>query len=230
MGILSHHVPTIVQLKPGVVEIITEGQSGEKYFGMSLSLFPYPPYRVSLPPISFPRPFPYLSLICLSCVLYFSSILSPSILFSRLPVWFSFVCDLHSIFLSPYLAVAASNIYSERRLCNRPTRQSPLHQRGRSILPRRLLPRSSTIEFSRSTESCKWQWQWGGSRWGKNWTWSLWSFAGKSLKKWLHAPRRMTKRHRTVIARGFAFLGFSPMWLVHATWFLEIQLMSRPLE
>jgi F0F1-type ATP synthase epsilon subunit len=34
MGILSHHVPTIVQLKPGIVEIITEAQqSGEKYFG-----------------------------------------------------------------------------------------------------------------------------------------------------------------------------------------------------
>ena len=43
MGILSHHVPTIVQLKPGVVEIITEGQqSGEKYFG------PLPYARVTM--------------------------------------------------------------------------------------------------------------------------------------------------------------------------------------
>jgi F-type H+-transporting ATPase subunit delta len=34
MGILSHHVPTIVQLKPGVVEVITElSQPGEKFFG-----------------------------------------------------------------------------------------------------------------------------------------------------------------------------------------------------
>ena len=31
MGILSNHVPAIVQLKPGVVEVISDG-SNEKYF------------------------------------------------------------------------------------------------------------------------------------------------------------------------------------------------------
>jgi len=32
MGILSHHVPSIVQLRPGVIEVQTEGQETEKYF------------------------------------------------------------------------------------------------------------------------------------------------------------------------------------------------------
>jgi F-type H+-transporting ATPase subunit delta len=34
MGILSQHVPSITQLRPGVVEIISEGNTGDKWFGM----------------------------------------------------------------------------------------------------------------------------------------------------------------------------------------------------
>jgi F0F1-type ATP synthase epsilon subunit len=34
MGILSHHVPSITQLKPGVVEVIVDGTSGDKWFGI----------------------------------------------------------------------------------------------------------------------------------------------------------------------------------------------------
>lgn len=34
MGVLSNHVPSVVQLKPGVVEVIIEGQPGEKWFGL----------------------------------------------------------------------------------------------------------------------------------------------------------------------------------------------------
>jgi F0F1-type ATP synthase epsilon subunit len=37
MGILSQHVPSITQLRPGVVEIISEGNTGDKWFGI------YPP-------------------------------------------------------------------------------------------------------------------------------------------------------------------------------------------
>jgi len=33
MGILSNHVPSIVQLKPGIVEVISEGNQPDKYFG-----------------------------------------------------------------------------------------------------------------------------------------------------------------------------------------------------
>ena len=33
MGVLSNHVPSIAQLKPGIVEIIVDGTSGEKWFG-----------------------------------------------------------------------------------------------------------------------------------------------------------------------------------------------------
>jgi F-type H+-transporting ATPase subunit delta len=36
MGILSHHVPSIVQLRPGVIEVISEGNAAEKYFGHTL--------------------------------------------------------------------------------------------------------------------------------------------------------------------------------------------------
>jgi F-type H+-transporting ATPase subunit delta len=35
MGILSHHVPSIVQLRPGVIEVISEGNAAEKYFGQT---------------------------------------------------------------------------------------------------------------------------------------------------------------------------------------------------
>jgi hypothetical protein len=34
MGILSDHVPSITQLKPGVVEVIVDGTSGDKWFGI----------------------------------------------------------------------------------------------------------------------------------------------------------------------------------------------------
>jgi len=34
MGILSDHVPSITQLRPGVVEVIVDGTSGDKWFGM----------------------------------------------------------------------------------------------------------------------------------------------------------------------------------------------------
>jgi F0F1-type ATP synthase epsilon subunit len=34
MGILSQHVPSITQLRPGIVEIISEGTTGDKWFGM----------------------------------------------------------------------------------------------------------------------------------------------------------------------------------------------------
>ena len=34
MGVLSNHVPSVVQLKPGVVEVIIEGQPAEKWFGL----------------------------------------------------------------------------------------------------------------------------------------------------------------------------------------------------
>jgi len=37
MGILSDHVPSITQLKPGIVEVIVDGQAGDKWFGM----YPY---------------------------------------------------------------------------------------------------------------------------------------------------------------------------------------------
>jgi len=33
MGILSNHVPSIVQLKPGIIEVISEGNQSDKYFG-----------------------------------------------------------------------------------------------------------------------------------------------------------------------------------------------------
>jgi F0F1-type ATP synthase epsilon subunit len=34
MGILSNHVPSITQLRPGIVEVIVDGQSDDKWFGM----------------------------------------------------------------------------------------------------------------------------------------------------------------------------------------------------
>jgi F-type H+-transporting ATPase subunit delta len=37
MGILSNHVPSIVQLRPGIVEVIAEGSQPERYFGILLS-------------------------------------------------------------------------------------------------------------------------------------------------------------------------------------------------
>jgi F-type H+-transporting ATPase subunit delta len=33
MGVLSNHVPTIQQLKPGVVDVLLEGNKSEKIFG-----------------------------------------------------------------------------------------------------------------------------------------------------------------------------------------------------
>lgn len=33
MGILSDHVPSITQLRPGVVEVIVDGAGGDKWFG-----------------------------------------------------------------------------------------------------------------------------------------------------------------------------------------------------
>jgi F-type H+-transporting ATPase subunit delta len=33
MGILANHVPSITQLRPGIVEVIAEGAQNEKFFG-----------------------------------------------------------------------------------------------------------------------------------------------------------------------------------------------------
>lgn len=37
MGVLANHVPSIEQLKPGLVEIIEEGGATKQYFRMSLT-------------------------------------------------------------------------------------------------------------------------------------------------------------------------------------------------
>ena len=34
MGILANHVPSITQLRPGIVEVIAEGAANEKFFGL----------------------------------------------------------------------------------------------------------------------------------------------------------------------------------------------------
>lgn len=43
MGVLANHVPSIEQLKPGLVEVIEEGGSTKQFFRTSPSAETYPP-------------------------------------------------------------------------------------------------------------------------------------------------------------------------------------------